>query len=60
MGMRVKEKRGFEQHNLILQNVGTLYIECPQMTYLCQVIKSNLKTIYTLTLPSQGIACAMQ
>lgn len=32
-----------------------LYTECTQMLYLCQVIKSNLKTIYTLILPSQGI-----
>lgn len=32
-----------------------LYTECTQMIYLCQVIKSNLKTIYTLILPSQGI-----
>lgn len=60
MGMGVKEQEGFKQHNLILQNIWMLYIECTQMIYLCQVIKSNLKTIYTLILPSQGRACAMQ
>lgn len=30
------------------------------MVYLYQVIKSNLKTIYTLTFSSQGRACALQ
>lgn len=32
-----------------------LYTECTQMIYLRQVIKSNLKTIYKLILPNQGI-----
>ena len=55
----MKEGERIKDHNLILQNIWKFHTTCTQMVYPCQVIKSDLKTIYTLTSSSQGGTRAM-
>lgn len=61
--IEVIEWEGFK-HNLILQNIWRLYMECTwyKKNPICKEKKkkSNLQTIYKLRLSSQGTACTMQ